>query len=121
MTTTMGALAVSLQGLGCMRMTDPPAPGNDPADAVIGRALDLGVTFLDTAALYASGRNEEIVGRALRHRRDEAVLATKCGVHWRPDGGVDHRADAASVRAECEESLRRLGTDVIDPLLPAPA
>jgi aryl-alcohol dehydrogenase-like predicted oxidoreductase len=110
----MGGLTVPLQGLGCMRMSDPPEPGRDTADDVIGRALDLGVTFLDTAELYGNGRNEEIVGRALRHRRTEAVLATKVGARWNPDGGVRLRGDAAYVRTACEASLRRLGTDVID-------
>jgi aryl-alcohol dehydrogenase-like predicted oxidoreductase len=112
--TTMGGLTVPLQGLGCMRMADPPEPGTDTAETVIGRALDLGVTFLDTAELYGNGRNEEIVGRALRHRRDEAVLATKVGARWVSDGEVALRGDAPYVRAACDASLRRLGTDVID-------
>jgi aryl-alcohol dehydrogenase-like predicted oxidoreductase len=112
--TTIGGLAVPLQGLGCMRMTDPPAPGSDTADAVIGRALDLGVTFLDTAELYGNGRNEEVVGRALRHRRDEVELATKVGARWAAGGDVVLRGDPGYVRAACEASLRRLGTDVID-------
>jgi aryl-alcohol dehydrogenase-like predicted oxidoreductase len=110
----LGALTVPLQGLGCMRMSDPAATGTDSADAVIGRALDHGVTFLDTAELYDSGGNEKIVGRALGHRREEAVLATKCGVRWPTDGGAGHCGDPASIRASCEASMRRIGTDVID-------
>ncbi|GAA1269676.1 aldo/keto reductase [Pseudonocardia aurantiaca] len=112
--TTMGGLTVPLQGLGCMKMTEPPRPGRETADAVIGRALDLGVTFLDTAELYGNGRNEEIVGRALAHRRGEVVLATKVGARWKGDGDVQLRGDADYVRKACDASLRRLCTDVID-------
>lgn len=71
--------AVPIQGLGAMSLTYPPTSGDDPV-SVIHRALDLGATFIDTAALYGSGANEELVGRALRNRREEAVLATKYGV-----------------------------------------
>jgi aryl-alcohol dehydrogenase-like predicted oxidoreductase len=106
-------LTVPMQGLGCMRMVDPPRPGADDPITVINRALDLGAGFLDTAELYGNGRNEELVGRALRHRRDEAVLATKFGATW-VDGAVRLRADPAYVRQACEASLRRLGTDMID-------
>ena len=73
-------LTKARQGLGCMGMR----PGDEN---VIERALDLGVTFLDTADMYGSGANEELVGRAIRHRRDELVLGTKFGVIW---GGGDH-------------------------------
>ena len=115
-TTRLGAAGpvVPVQGFGCMRLVDPPPEGGDDPVEVIHRALDLGATFLDTADLYGSGRNEELVGRALRHRREEAVLATKFGAIWRPDGTVLYRGDAAYVREACEASLRRLGTDVID-------
>ena len=86
-------------------------PRNDTdSTAVIHRALDLGVTFFDTADVYGSGHNEELLGRALGDRRDEIVLATKCG--FRPDFSV--HGDAAYIRSACEESLRRLGTDRID-------
>lgn len=110
-TTQLGVgLTVPVQGLGCMRMR----PGDAESGAVIGRALDLGVTFLDTADMYGSGANEELVGQAIRGRRDEVVLATKFGVIWGSDGSWTVRGDAAYVRPACEASLRRLGTDVID-------
>ena len=116
-TAPMGAtgLTVPVQGLGCMRMrdSDDPTRGSD-AFAVINRALDLGVTLLDTADMYGSGANEELVGLALRHRRDEAILCTKFGVVWGSDGTWSMRADAAYAHAACDASLRRLGTDVID-------
>ena len=114
-TTDLGrtGLTTPVQGFGCMRLRETPAPGGDDAVAVIHRALDLGTGFLDTAELYGNGSNEELVGRALRQRRDEAVLATKVGATW-ADGSVRLRADPAYVRKACEASLRRLGTDVID-------
>jgi aryl-alcohol dehydrogenase-like predicted oxidoreductase len=111
-TTPMGAtgLNVPVQGLGCMRM------GNDAsaAVAVIDRALDLGVTFLDTADMYGRGRNEELVGRAMKNRRNEAILCTKFGIVLGTGDAYTVRGDAAYTRAACEASLSRLGTDVID-------
>jgi aryl-alcohol dehydrogenase-like predicted oxidoreductase len=83
--------------------------------ATIRRALDLGVDHLDTSDAYAAGRNEELVGRAVRRRRDRVVVATKFGTVLGPDGsfqGVDGRP--ATVRRSCEASLRRLGVDRID-------
>ncbi len=104
-------LAVSEQGLGCMGMSMYYGPRNDTdSTAVIHRALELGVTFFDTADVYGSGHNEELVGRALGDRRDEVVLATKCG--FQPDFSV--HGDAGYIRSACDESLRRLGTDHID-------
>ncbi|KUJ64514.1 aldo/keto reductase [Streptomyces albus subsp. albus] len=109
-------LRVSALGLGCMGMSDYYAPGDaDASIATIRRALDLGVTFLDTADAYGPFTNEELVGRAVAGRRAEVVLATKFGVERLPDGspvGVNGRPEY--VRAACEASLRRLGTDHID-------
>ncbi|HWH41667.1 MAG TPA: aldo/keto reductase [Usitatibacter sp.] len=114
--TLGGSLRVSAVGLGCMGMSEFYG-GRDEAESVatIHRGLDLGVTFLDTADMYGVGRNEELVGRALRGRRDGVVLATKFGNMRGADGsfrGVNGRPEY--VREACEASLRRLGVDVID-------
>lgn len=81
---------------------------------VVERALELGITFLDTADMYGSGMNEELVGRSIRHRRDEVILGTKFGVIWGEGGNWSIRGDAAYVRTACEASLRRLGVECID-------
>ncbi|MFB7277368.1 aldo/keto reductase [Streptomyces hydrogenans] len=103
-----GGPVIAGQGLGYMRLEDATS------DRVVQRALDLGVTFLDTAELYGDGRNEELVGRALRRRREEVFLCTKGGVRRNASGALETRGDAASLRASCEASLRRLGTDTVD-------
>jgi aryl-alcohol dehydrogenase-like predicted oxidoreductase len=108
---------VSAQGLGCMGMSH--AYGNDfdetESIATIHRALELGVTLLDTADFYGAGANEELVGRAIADRRDQVVLATKFGITSSgADGAQGLRGDAAYVRQACEDSLRRLGVDHID-------
>lgn len=84
--------------------------------ATIHRALDLGINWIDTAAAYGLGHSEEIVGKAIKGRRDQIYIATKCGLVWegRSDGTVGNRLKAWSVRQEAENSLRRLGVDVID-------
>ncbi|HZM32728.1 MAG TPA: aldo/keto reductase [Acidimicrobiales bacterium] len=110
-------LTVSAQGLGCMGMSFAyGTPDRAEAEATIARALDLGVTFLDTSDMYGFGENEELVGKAIAPCRDEVVLATKFGIHLDPDkpGGRGVRGDAAYVRQACDASLGRLGLDHID-------
>lgn len=83
--------------------------------AAIRRALDLGVKWIDTAAIYGLGHAEEIVAQAISGRRDQVIVATKCGLRWKEGGTTPFgQLDAASVRAEAEASLKRLKTDVID-------
>jgi aryl-alcohol dehydrogenase-like predicted oxidoreductase len=114
-TRKLGGLEVSAQGLGCMGMSQAYGvrDNDEESIATVHRALDLGVTLLDTANVYANGVNEELVGRAIVGRRDEVVLATKFGIVW-TDGAMGARGDASYVKQSCDESLRRLGVDHID-------
>ena len=108
-TRTIGSLAVSVVGLGCnnfgMRI------GRKETDAVVGAALDAGITLFDTADIYGGTKSEEYLGAALGSRRDDIVLATKYGV---PYEGHEGGASPAYIRTALEDSLRRLGTDHID-------
>jgi aryl-alcohol dehydrogenase-like predicted oxidoreductase len=115
-TTTLGQLTVSAQGLGCMGMSEFYGHTDwDESVATIRRALDFGVTFLDTADIYGAGHNEVLVGRAIAGRRDEVQLATKFGIDRSAgDGARVRRGEAAYVMRACDASLLRLGVDVID-------
>ncbi|MCM0621298.1 aldo/keto reductase [Nocardioides bruguierae] len=114
--TADAALTVSSLGLGCMGMSEfYGTPDEAGGIATIGRALDLGVTFLDTADMYGPFTNERLVGRAIAGRRDEVVLATKFGNERAEDGtrlGINGRPEY--VRAACDASLARLGVDHLD-------
>jgi aryl-alcohol dehydrogenase-like predicted oxidoreductase len=112
-----GGLTVSAVGLGCMGMSQSyGAPDEEEAVRTIHRALDLGVTLIDTADAYGKGANEVLVGRAIRDRRAGVVLASKFGLLPNPAGGTAVEVDArpARVRTCCEASLARLGVETID-------
>jgi aryl-alcohol dehydrogenase-like predicted oxidoreductase len=110
-------LEVSALGLGCMGMSEFYGAGDEKESiATIHRALDLGLDFLDTADVYGPHLNEELVGRAIRGKRDKVVLATKFGIVRDPANkmlrGINGKPDY--VRAACDASLKRLGLDTID-------
>ena len=110
-------LEVSAEGLGCMGMSFAYGGGDEASGiATIERALELGVTFLDTAEIYGPHTNEELVGRAIAGRRDEVELATKFGFSFDPERPQDRGVDSSpeNVRRACEGSLRRLGVDHVD-------
>jgi len=108
-------LTVSEVGLGCMGMSEFYGPGDDAESiATIHRALELGVTLLDTADQYGRGANEQLVGQAIAGRRDKVVLATKFGIVRDDDGGRSINGRPEYVRSACDASLRRLGIDHID-------
>ncbi|MEV1198498.1 aldo/keto reductase [Microbispora rosea] len=114
----LGGLDVSRIGLGLVSMSYAyTGAGTDDAESIraIHRALELGVTFLDTAEVYGPYVNEELLGRALRGRRDQAVVATKFGMISHAHGGPGHLdSSPANIRTAVEGSLKRLGTDYID-------
>src|SRR5258706_16039304 len=106
-------IEISAIGLGCMGMSQSYGPGDD-AESIktLHRALDLGVNFLDTAAVYGNGANEHLVGRAIKDRRRDVVLATKCGIQALQVGvpsGLDGSPD--EIRRPCDASLKRLNVD----------
>ena len=112
----LGPFNVSAIGLGCMSLSHAygTPPAEDVAESILLKALDLGYTHFDSAALYGFGANEALIGRTLKQRRQEFVLATKGGMFRNAQGQreIDGRPDA--IKQHCDESLRRLQTDVID-------
>lgn len=104
-------LRVSVIGFGCMSLK----PEEDNNSTVLNRAVDLGINFFDTADLYDKGENEKLLGRALREKRKDIIIATKVGNQWRKDGsGWDWNATKAYILSAVDKSLQRLQTDYID-------
>ncbi|WP_022683919.1 aldo/keto reductase [Sphingobium bisphenolivorans] len=114
-TRTLGPLTVSAIGLGCMNLSHAylPRPEPEQAERLLLHALDRGVTFFDTAALYGFGANEELLGRTLMRRRNEFILASKC-VLAEIDGKRGLDGSPPAIARVLEDSLRRLNTDHID-------
>jgi aryl-alcohol dehydrogenase-like predicted oxidoreductase len=112
----IGRLFCHPVGLGCMNLSHAYGhpPGEQAGIELLNTALDLGYNMLDTAALYGFGANEQLIAKAVGHRRNEFLLASKCGMFKGPDGkrAIDGRPQA--IRKNCEDSLKRLNTDVID-------
>jgi aryl-alcohol dehydrogenase-like predicted oxidoreductase len=114
-TRKLGPFTVNAIGLGCMSMSHAyGTPDPVEAEKTLLRALEIGYNFLDTAALYGFGKNEELLGRVLKGRRDEFVLASKCGMFKGPDGKRQIDGSPAKIREVAEGALKRLQTDVID-------
>jgi aryl-alcohol dehydrogenase-like predicted oxidoreductase len=112
----LGPFTVSAIGLGCMNvsMGYGPRPDDETSGKLFNAALDHGYTFLDTASLYGLGHNESLIGKYLAARRDEYVLASKCGFSRTEDGRTVMDGRAEILKQTCEDSLQRLNTDVID-------
>lgn len=115
-TRKIGPFEVSSIGFGCMSLSHAygTAPPVEEGAKVLNRALEVGYTFFDTAAVYGVGHNETLVGDTLSHRRSQFTLASKCGICVHPDGKREINGTPEKIRATCEDSLRRLKTDVID-------
>src|SRR6187200_1032174 len=110
-----GGLSVSAIGLGCMSLSGVYGAADDAAsEDLIRYAIDQGVDHLDSSDMYGWGHNEEVIGRAIKGRRDRVVLATKFGQTQNPGGGNGVNGRPEYVQQACEASLRRLGVDVID-------
>ncbi len=113
---TIGPFEVSAIGLGCMNLSmgyGPPADENE-AGQLLNAALDRGYTLLDTAAMYGGGHNETLIGRFLADRRNEYVLASKCGISKNAQGQIEMNGRPEVLRQTCEASLQNLRTETID-------
>ena len=111
----LGPFTVSSIGLGCMNMSmGYGAADKKESKRLLNECIDVGYTFLDTASVYGMGHNEKLIGETLSHRRDEYVLASKCGIVRTPSGGVAMDGRAEAIRQTCEDSLQRLKTESID-------
>ncbi|MGB1239740.1 MAG: aldo/keto reductase [Pseudomonadales bacterium] len=115
-TRKIGSLECGVIGLGCMNLSHGYGEPTsfEQGEALLQRALDVGYKLLDTAALYGFGANEELLGKALRARRDEFVLASKCGMYRNEQGEREINGRPEAIRKVCEQSLRRLQTETID-------
>lgn len=115
-TRRVGEFEVSAIGLGCMSLSHAygPPPPREEARALLLRALEIGTTFFDTAAIYGVGHNEELIGEVLSPHRKDFTLASKCGLFATPDGKREINGRPETLKATLEESLKRLKTDVID-------
>ena len=114
-TRKLGEFEVSEISLGCMNMSHAyGAPDMDEAERLLNNCLDMGYSMLDTAALYGFGKNEELIGRIMKSRRNDYILASKCGMFKNDEGvrTIDGRPEI--LRKTCEDALQRLQTDVID-------
>jgi len=110
-------IEVSVVSLGCWPIAGMTSPGVNDEDslATIQACFDLGINHIDTAYVYGrNGESERLIAQALGKRRREMVIATKAGLHWDAEGKQAHDASPATLRRECEESLRRLNTDCVD-------
>ncbi len=115
-TRKIAGFSVSSIGFGCMNLSFGygPGPSEEYGIRLLNEALDAGYTLMDTAALYGFGLNEQLVGKALRSRRDEFTLASKCGMRRNNEGVREINGHPDVIRETCEQSLSRLGVDVID-------
>ncbi len=112
-------LELTVVGLGCWAIGGPWEFGWGPQDdedsiATIHEAMDVGVNWLDTAPIYGCGHSEVVVGRALKGMKEKPIVATKCGLRWNDKREKKNCLDGESIMQECDDSLKRLGVDVID-------
>lgn len=112
---SLGSFSVSAIGLGCMNMSMGYAPADkNESVRLLNECIDAGYNFLDTASMYGMGHNEELIGNTLRHRREEYLLASKCGIVKNDKGNSVIDGRPLVIKQTCEDGLKRLQTDVID-------